>query len=259
LGTSGHLTTSSGSLHQRAKFLVRDISSFPSLLLALLQSVRISSINDEKDLLCNLPIEDEASLRVKKVFDELGSDKASLHNYHRIYSKILGSLEIRHLLEIGVGSQNPEISSHMPIGFVPKGSLYAWEKLLPKAKIYGADIDRTLVDGNSPTVLWVDQFDEHALKQLVVSCKDLDSFQVIVDDGFHSFGANLNSFIHLNSLLSPKGYYVIEDINPNAVTLWLLVAKLIDPYFQCKLYRDVHGYILVAQKVRNLMPAQLLE
>jgi hypothetical protein len=175
-----------------------------------------------KTIQCNF--ENALSNRLKESFNGHGSDKASNHNYHLIYALIFEMLEdLTSILEIGIGSQNPQIDSSMQDTFKPGGSLRAWSKMFPQAKIYGADIDETIfINEGLVSSHYVNQLDTNSVENLarIVNLDLGGDIDLIIDDGLHAPSASINSLDGLFSLLSSRGVYVVEDIRPNFRGIW---------------------------------------
>jgi hypothetical protein len=143
------------------------------------------------------------------------SDKGSKwHNYTLLYHFLFrhSRREIRHLFELGLGSNFTDVPSNMGSSGTPGASLRAWRDYFTHAQIVGADIDtRILFSDGRITTYYVDQTSADAIRKLWDSLQDV-SFDIIIDDGLHSFEANSlflqNSFYKLR----PAGYYFVEDI-----------------------------------------------
>ena len=77
------------------------------------------------------------------------SDKMNpFHNYTYVYNQIfedLGRSNPLRVLEIGMGTNNSELISTMGKYGTPGASLRAWKEYLPRASIFGADIDRDIL------------------------------------------------------------------------------------------------------------------
>jgi hypothetical protein len=133
------------------------------------------------------------STRFCHAFYRRGSDKAQgWHNYGYVYNYIFGPLanNVRSILEVGIGSNNPDVPSNMGKAGVPGASLRAWRELFPSAQITGADIDRgVLFLEPGIRTFFVDQTDAATVRQLF---GDLGGhrFDLIIDDGLHTFEAN---------------------------------------------------------------------
>lgn len=165
----------------------------------------------------------EKAERLKFYFDKYGSDKARSNEYHKLYSSIL-SEDSSAIFEIGLGTNNPSIPSNMGVGGRPGASLRAFKDYLPNCKIYGADIDEgILFQEDRIETRKVDQLSLESLKTLKDWLPPLDLF---IDDGFHSFAANLNSLVFGLELTKPGGWIIIEDIKEVTFPLWKVVADL---------------------------------
>ena len=144
------------------------------------------------------------------------SDKAipGGHNYHILYSHLLDKLG-RHnqlnILEIGLGTNNPNLVSSMGAHANPGSSLYAWEEYLPNSNIYGADIDRAILFNRGRIQThYVDQLEPSTFLQM--QNKFNKKYDLIIDDGLHSTAAQLNTLLFGLEHIKDGGYIVIEDI-----------------------------------------------
>lgn len=186
---------------------------------------------------------------------DYGSDKASSHSYHYLYSRALNNPEgIRSLLEIGIGTNNPAIVSNMTEAGRPGASLRAWQDFLPEAKIIGADIDpKILFSEGRIRCSPVDQLDLDSLFRLAKSlpCEQLD---VIIDDGLHSTQANLHTIQALLPACSEGGWFFVEDIFPPQIDFFLALSWILDRQgIQSRLYEfDKPGAIFAISPGRSL-------
>ena len=84
--------------------------------------------------------------------EKYGTDK-SLSEYTHTYSDLFTPIkdQITSILEIGIGTLNPEIPSsfcgniHHFNHYKPGGSLRVWRDYFKNAQIYGADIDKDIL------------------------------------------------------------------------------------------------------------------
>ena len=61
-----------------------------------------------------------------------------------------------------------------------------------------------------------------------------DTFDIIVDDGLHSFSANVCFFENSIHKLNPNGYFIIEDIHDGEEHLFINKIKLWErQYIDC--------------------------
>jgi hypothetical protein len=119
---------------------------------------------------------------------------------------------VRKVFECGLGTNDPSIASNMGIDGRPGASLRAWRDYFPHAFIYGADIDRTILFSEERIATFeVDQTDPASIAALWQN-DGLRDFDLIVDDGLHTFEAGIHFFEHSHDRLRPGGIYVIEDV-----------------------------------------------
>jgi hypothetical protein len=140
------------------------------------------------------------------LFDKYKCDKGSLkHRYDRVYEPALKHLQNKkfNLLEIGI-FKGP--------------SLEAWVEYFPYANLFGIDIFTRIKPNeiqilNHPRVSWCrcdsikgpnDEF-----KSMTES-----GFDVIIDDGKHTYDAQLATFKNFIPFLNKDGVYFIEDVWP---------------------------------------------
>jgi SAM-dependent methyltransferase len=153
-----------------------------------------------------------------------GSDKGrGRHTYTTIYSvlfKGLGNQPLR-IFELGLGTNNPELLSSMGASGRPGASLRGWRDLFPRAQVFGADIDRTILfEENRIRTFYCDQLDAGAIHDLW-SRPELDGgMDIIIEDGLHTFEANVSFLENSVRYLRPGGFYVIEDIIRPALDQW---------------------------------------
>jgi 2-polyprenyl-3-methyl-5-hydroxy-6-metoxy-1,4-benzoquinol methylase len=124
------------------------------------------------------------------------SDKIEFHGYQRFYPWFLGHLRDQpiNLLEIGLWGNE---------------SIKLWKSYLPKARIYGIDINPKEMEG--ATLFKVDQSSREELTGFKEKVKVLE-FVVSIDDGSHVPDHQLLTFRLLWEKLKPGGIYIIEDI-----------------------------------------------
>jgi hypothetical protein len=166
-----------------------------------------------------------------------GSDKSAHHNYHILYSHILNILGTNHplqLLEIGLGTNNPTLISTMGSNARPGASLYGFRDYLPNANIYGADIDRAILfESDRIKTSFVDQLDMNTFDELSQNFGNI-KYDLIIDDGLHSIGANFNTLLFGLNQLNDHGWIVIEDIH--IVDNWKSIDFILSSTNQYKTY-----------------------
>ena len=143
-----------------------------------------------------------------------------LHNYSNFYHELFQSIKDDKLVffEMGVGSRNENIDSNMThmnysddlaIGC----SLRAWSEYFKNSKIYGADIDPSLVFEEKEKRIKTFQCDQNSKEDFLEVMKYINEpIDIIVDDGRHTPEANLKFFESSFEHLKKGGIYVIEDV-----------------------------------------------
>jgi hypothetical protein len=154
-----------------------------------------------------------------------GSDKGqNRHNYTAVYSTLFSPLrhEKVNLFEMGIGTNNPSINSNMGIAGKPGASINAWSEYFTKGLVFSADIDRNILfqneriktfycDQTSPEII-TEMWDENLLNSV--------KFDIIIDDGLHTFEAGSTFLSHSIHKLKKTGFYVIEDVDKKSFEQW---------------------------------------
>jgi SAM-dependent methyltransferase len=162
--------------------------------------------------------------RMCRIMTWHGSDKGrGWHNYTTIYSSLFDQRfsEPLQILEIGLGTNNPNLISTMGVAGRPGASLRGWRELFPHARIYGADIDRDILfQEDRINTFFCDQLDCAAIDELWSQPGLLGGADIIIDDGLHRFEGNASFLDHSLEHLRPGGVYVIEDISNGEIEQW---------------------------------------
>ena len=117
--------------------------------------------------------------------------------------------------EVGLGSIDSNISFHMKYvnkNYQPLASLKAWQEYFYNSEIYGADIDKKIIKNlDRIKTFYVDMTSKDSIINMWNNIgKNMD---IIIDDGFHYYDANINFFNYSYNKLNNGGYYIIEDIH----------------------------------------------
>lgn len=186
--------------------------------------------------------------KLKKLLDFYGSDKAKIHNYHLIYSSIfLKKLNVKKILEIGLGTNNENLLSNMGKEGKPGASLRAFRDYFKNAKIYGADIDKEILFSELKIkTAFVDQINQKSMEQLFK--KFGSNFDLIIDDGMHSPLANIIFLITSIKHLKKGGCLVIEDISPNSLIVWKIISGIMSSKFKNNLIKSKTSYVFILYK-----------
>jgi hypothetical protein len=170
--------------------------------------------------------------RLAELCHKFGSDKGSapmklgehllrrkVHNYADFYEFIFGNIRphVRSVFECGIGTNNEHLISSMGSLGKPGASLRVWKEYFLNAQIFGVDIDREcLFEEDRISTFELDQTSPSSI-QSVLNKIEIKSFDLIIDDGVHTFEAGRILFENLVNSLAVDGTYIIEDVNPNDV------------------------------------------
>jgi hypothetical protein len=156
-----------------------------------------------------------------RIMGQVKSDKGSEavhlsnHNYTHYYSRLFAPLrdsKIR-IFELGIGTNNLDIPSNMGPTGTPGASLYGWRQYFPKARIFGADIDRRILFSSERIqTFYCDQLDPQSIEALWRAPELNAPFDIIIEDGLHTVEANICFFENSIHKLKKGGIYVIEDV-----------------------------------------------
>jgi hypothetical protein len=183
-----------------------------------------SSIRRANQTVRNFIVEPD-SLSPEKLLHDLfisnGSDKSKRHNYHQIYGPALQNVK-GNILEIGLGSE----STNRYASGKPGGALLSLREMNPNLVVFGADIDREAIDQVDFSAFEVDQTNHASLRNLGYSLKSIGEFICIIDDGFHEFSANIDTFLELKDSIQPGGMYFVEDVHESHLEVWNIFFNL---------------------------------
>jgi len=157
--------------------------------------------------------------------DVYGSDKGELsktdhpypwpsHTYADYYSRLFSHCRnsIKNIFECGLGTNNPNFISSMGISGKPGASLRVWRDFFPNAMVFGADIDKDILfEEERIKTLYMDQLNPLSIKSFWDAI-EVNEFDIMVDDGLHTFEAGSTLFTNSIFKLSHNGVYIIEDV-----------------------------------------------
>jgi hypothetical protein len=226
--------------------------------------------NDEKfteQLTFNF--DEKISTPLCKIMGENGSDKgnvniqSSWHNYTTFYYSIFKDMtqnKLR-LFELGLGTNNTDVLSNMGESGKPGASVYGWSIFFPNAEIFGADIDeRILFNTNRIKTFYCDQTKPEIIKTMWEKPELKENFDIIIEDGLHTFDANVCFFENSIHKLNTGGYYIIEDIVNKELNLFTdKIKKWENIYTNClfkiliipSIINTVDNTLLVVYKYKN--------
>lgn len=135
------------------------------------------------------------------------------HNYTFFYNKLFNLIrnENINIFEMGVG-----VPPCMGVGSWA-GSLLGWEEYFPNSKIFSADFDKNyLYNSERIKSYYVDQEDSASIKLMWTNLTEY-TFDLMIDDGPHTYNSNFLFYINSINKLKNGGLYIIEDIDLNFI------------------------------------------
>jgi hypothetical protein len=151
---------------------------------------------------------------IAKLVDKYLSDK-NASGYSKTYEKLFENLRYNtmNILEIGIGTLEGGKSNMLrwkekKENYQPGASLKVWKEYFENSQIYGIDVkeDCMISESRIKTFLCDSTSDESVGK-----LPDLN-FDIIIDDGLHSFEAQNKTFKLFYPKLKKGGLYFIEDV-----------------------------------------------
>lgn len=186
------------------------------------------------------------------IFNSNNTDKGERHGYHKVYAYILNKLGRNaplNILEIGLGTNNDSLISSMGPNGRPGASLYAFREYLPNSNIYGADIDKDILfQSDRINTCYVDQLNAETFNEIKQNFGDI-IYDLIIDDGLHSIGANFNTLLFGLNNLRENGWIVIEDIH--IINNWMSIDFILsaNPKFKTYIVKANMSWLYLVNKI----------
>lgn len=153
-----------------------------------------------------------------------GSDKGiGWHTYTPFYEALFQDRRstITALFELGLGTNYEDTPSNMGAHGTPGASLRAWRDYFPRARVYGADVDkRILFEEDRIDTFFVDQRDPITFEAMWANILDV-KLDFFLDDGLHTFDAARITLEHAIVKVKSGGYYIVEDVPRQDVEAYL--------------------------------------
>lgn len=151
-------------------------------------------------------------------------NKPTAHNYTQLYDLVLSPYinQPINFIEIGLGTNNQDVPSHMAESYTVGSSLRGWREYFHwKDKcINGADVDpRILFEEPGIKTHYLDQTNPTSILACYQALSLLeDGIDCILDDGLHEFQSNITLLLCSWPYLNRNGLYIIEDISKGTFT-----------------------------------------
>jgi hypothetical protein len=171
----------------------------------------------------------DAPTELCRIMRRYGSDKGlGRHNYTTVYHRLFAPWKTRklRLLELGLGTNNPDLASSMGEAGKPGASLRGWAEFFPNGTVFGADIDREILfnEGRIKTY-YCDQLNSTSIEAMWANQPLAGDFDIVIEDGLHTFAANVSFLEGSLFKVGRGGYYVIEDIAGADLPRWRELLK----------------------------------
>ena len=183
---------------------------------------RMDNLEEKINIIMKMVCKPEDELSV--LCDIYGSDKGSVNNlklahtyttvYHDIFKDIRNN--VKSVFECGIGTNNPKLPSTMGIGGRPGASLRVWRDYFKNAIVVGGDIDKDILFEEERIYTdFIDQLKPEVINYFFQSLPDEcpKKFDIMIDDGLHTFEANICLFQNAFKYLNQDGLYIIEDVH----------------------------------------------
>lgn len=152
-----------------------------------------------------------------KIMKKNNSDKScGKHNYTTFYYEIFKNVKDKNLqiFELGLGTNNTNLLSNMGPNGTPGASLRGWRDFFQYSDIYGADIDKNILfEETKIKTFYCDQLKKDDIQNLWENNNLPDKFDIIIEDGLHTFDAQVNFFENSIHKIKNDGVYITEDIH----------------------------------------------
>jgi hypothetical protein len=219
---------SAGSYQDRAALTIQTINQIFPFMSSFASYINEGKYPTQKieDVFPFSEENDKVSNGIKVLFDKYGSDKGTTHDYFKIYGPILANSDsIKAVFEVGLGTNNTDVVSHMGKAGRPGASLRAFRDWCPNAQVFGADVDkRVLFAEERIKTFYVDQTNPQTFEDLRPELPQ--EFDLIIDDGLHSPNANILTLQFGLSKVKVGGWVVVEDIGYIVIPFWETVAAM---------------------------------
>ena len=170
--------------------------------------------------------------------DKYGSDKGEIrpdghpyawpsHSYADFVERLFGHCRnhIKAVFECGLGTNNPALASSMGINGKPGASLRVWKDYFPLATIVGVDIDRDMLfEEDRIKTYYCDQTSKESIIEMWSQCP-VKEFDLLIDDGLHTFEAGKTLLENSLNKLRSGGIYIIEDVSVPSLIDYKLYLK----------------------------------
>lgn len=193
---------------------------------------------------------------LRQLLDSYGSDKGSHHGYADLYEELVHDpQQLKLLVEIGIGSNDPHIPSNMGVSGNPGASLRAFRDW-GVSKVFGADIDKAvLIQEPGIETFYLDQLQPSSFAQMREKIAIIRGFDLCIIDGLHSPYSDLITLIELLPLMAYGGVCVVEDIEKDSqiTSIWQFILERSPEWVSTRSTEFDHGNLLIFTHAQGLV------
>jgi hypothetical protein len=186
--------------------------------------------------------------------DEKGAWGWQAHTYTDFYSDLFDHCKenIKLVFECGIGSNDPKVPSNMTANGKPGASLRMWKDYFFNSQIYGADIDKNILFSEDRIkTFYVDQLNKESIDSMWSNIQKAD-FDLIIDDGLHTYEAAITLFQNSFKILRKNGLYIVEDLMGQELIKTFTFLKEYNPkviFLNKKKNSSVNNNLIVIKKI----------
>jgi hypothetical protein len=188
----------------------------------------------------------DSDLRELFIANRTDKDK---NGYSEIYSTLLYPVRNKNfqLVEVGIGTNNPNLPSNMGMTGVPGASLRAFSEYLgAEAKLIGLDVDSSILfETEMIKTLYVNQLERGTFSHINSVLTKNQGADLIIDDGLHRPVSCINTFLELLPHLRIGGYYIIEDQDPSLHKYWEYICAQLSHVYTSKILYTKPDIIII--------------
>lgn len=162
-------------------------------------------------------------MTLNELANRFGTDKGDAHHekhgYAEIYDKILHEYRDKEVNFVEIGVNDPRF---------PGASVHMWKSYFIKGTYRGLDINLDETIKRSVSVLdkvYLYNVDQSSTEQLTEFVTNVPAIDFVVDDGIHTYEAQITSFKALFPFLKSGGIYFIEDCHAKNCGLTIELFK----------------------------------
>jgi hypothetical protein len=182
---------------------------------------------DKKNNYRNIHYINNSKNNLSLLCEKYGSDKGYLdinkstpygwkaHSYSNFYFNLFNHYKdkVKLIFECGIGTNNLNFPCNMSANGKPGASLRVWRDYFFNSQVYGADIDKnSLFKEERIETFYVNQLDSNSIAKMWQAINKTD-FDIIIDDGLHTYEAAITLFLNSFDKLKKNGIYIIEDVH----------------------------------------------